>query len=355
MKKTTIILGVFAALCLYCAKENPVKTAGPSPFVSASGKDTALSFLTFNMAIGMEVEKILLKDLKDSVTVLQEGKNLYTQYKESVSPQRVQAVADSIALLSPDVIALQEVLFLKNNYAADSMDFAADFLKELNLKSNTPYVILKQVLNPIHLLLAVKNDTLNDSLDLFFQEGNALLYKNNLTLLQSDTIVFFAGLINLPYLKTTLDIRRGAQYARLSTPGQAMISVFNTHLEVLSFINQTQASELLTFVKEKTDTGSATVLLGDYNNAPGTSVVTNIISNRFADTYAEIKTDSACTCCYDITDIQTQLSRRIDYVFAKNIVRVQEVVIPLTGYFSYNGLYYRFSDHTGVMATLVFH
>lgn len=350
-----IIVGL---LLFSCSKEeNPVKSDEPrgQAFVAPAAQDTSLSFFSFNMAVGFSAESLILSNLRSPRTVLVEGRALYDELLASRPRERMRVLADSVARLSPDIIGFQEVLYLENRHEGVTLDFLNLFLAALDSLNGPDYAVLRQVMNPIPIKVTVADSDLVDSVDIYFHEGNAILYKSPLlSPTATASMVFFNGIKELPYLTSTLSILRGALYARLATRRNTFIDVYNTHLEVGGLfldIGYPQAVELVEYINGKSSGDPAIVAMGDFNDAPGGRRLGKFLEARFADSYA----GNQPTCCYEFTDPAAQASRRLDYILVKNVVDTSIGAVRLTGTFRTDSVECRISDHAAASAVVTFH
>lgn len=354
--KKVLALAIASWLLVSCSKESAVQPVSADPvgqgYVDPEASDTTRSFLSFNMAIGFDVAALLSKNLASRSVVLAQGKALQAEFHASRPLERIAAVADSIHTLGPDVVGLQEVLHMRDLQTGEDTDFLALLLERLNALGGPSYTVLPQSLNPISLSVTVDSGLVHDSLDLLFNEGNAILYRAGLVLRQADSLVFFAGLRNIRYLDTTISVLRGAQYARLGADGRPDLHIFNTHLEVdaIPLLGSVQANELIPFVREHASNTEPIIVLGDFNNPPLGPIPAKMREVGFIDTYGEASSDAGLTCCFSLTDPTVAATRRIDYVFATNVVNVAASRIALSGEFA--GSPSRISDHAGVLTVL---
>jgi endonuclease/exonuclease/phosphatase family metal-dependent hydrolase len=202
--------------------------------------------------------------------------------------------------------------------------------------------------------LAVTGSTGRDSVNMYFYEGNAILYKNTLlTPVVSDSIKYFAGLKNFRYLGSLLSILRGSEYVKFRTVRNTLLNVFNTHLEVdaIPSVGSGQSLEFRDYIRSKSLGNEAVAVLGDFNDSPTGARVAALLNDNFMDAY----NGPAPTCCYDLADTTVAPIRRIDYVLARGIVKVDTADVILRGVFSADTSANRISDHAGVTASLTFH
>jgi endonuclease/exonuclease/phosphatase family metal-dependent hydrolase len=352
---------VLAALLFWLSCSSDKSATAPSPslpatFVPASPLDIALTFVSFNMDVGFEPESMVTQNLTDPWVVFTQGKSLYSQLIASRPRERMRALADSLSRLKPDVVCLQEVLYLENRIDSQSFDFLNLLLAGIDLNGGPAYGVVRQTLNPLTIRVAVTDSLGRDSVDIFFEEGNAILYKTGtLSLQAADSITYNFGIKDLKYLdNTTISIRRGALYAALATGNSTVIKVFNTHFEVegIPFTGMSQAIELDDNFSRRWGLGAeAVVLLGDYNDPPSGARVQLFVGENFTDTYH----GGDLTCCYSPTDIAKTPDRRIDYCLARGIVKIDTAGVWLNGTFRADGSDCRLSDHAASLTRLTFH
>ncbi|MBL8028794.1 MAG: endonuclease/exonuclease/phosphatase family protein [Fibrobacteres bacterium] len=336
-----------------CSDNKPTQEETPaSQFLPPSALDTTLSLITINMAVGFDAERMITKDLTKPQLVLEEGLYLYNQLKESMPNQRIKVLSDSIKGTMPDIVALQEVLLLINRHNSDTIDFINTLMKELS----TDYAVITQVMNPLDIKVNT-SDSISDSVNIYFHEGNAIIYKKSaLSLITVDSLTYFFGIRNIKYLNTTISILRGAQYAKFSSTKGTFINVFNTHLEVESvpLLGMNQAFQLNDYINYKVSNHEAVVIMGDLNNTANSSTLRVFKNGNFFDTHSDPR---ELSCCYDIVNIDVPATRRLDYVLARYIVNVNNATVRFYKPFTNitNGLQYRISDHAAVSADLSFH
>jgi endonuclease/exonuclease/phosphatase family metal-dependent hydrolase len=342
----SIFIIVFSLFLYSCSNEKPTKQELPASdtLLAPSEFDTTLTFITINMAVGFDAERMLTKDMISSQIVLEEGQFLYDQLKQSKPEERMTALADSIALADPDIVALQEVLYLENRQNGDVVDFLKLLLDRLDTLGISNYTAITHTMNPLDIIVNVTSP-IPDSVDIFFREGNAILYKSNvLSLKNVDSLTYFFGIRNIKFLTTTISILRGAQYAKFLTTKGTVLNVFNTHLEVESvpLLGMNQTYELRDYIRSKGIDNGAVIAMGDFNDIPTGNSVRVIKNEGFLDTYSS---SVGVTCCYDLIDTTINATRRIDYIFARNIVQINNATIAN----------YKVSDHAVVLAQLTFH
>jgi endonuclease/exonuclease/phosphatase family metal-dependent hydrolase len=188
-----------------------------------------------------------------------------------------------------------------------------------------------------------------DAIDIFFYEGNAILYKSSLEKVSLDSLVYDFK-IPIKYLDDTIHISRGAIHLKLkSTEGYAL-NVINTHLETPYFFAKEQIPDLLDYIGSNIAPAESTVLLGDFNDEPDGEVIRQVLDAGFYDTYDSLNTGSGYTYGYSIIDITQSLTNTLDYIFAKNISETAESRVGFAGIVNIgDSLEYRISDHAAVI------
>lgn len=128
----------------------------------------------------------------------------------------------------------------------------------------------------------------------------------------------------------TQNLRRAVIEVELATTA-GPLWIYGTHLDDprdADPVRQEQVSELLQFWDGRTPA----LLLGDFNDEPGTPLITRITSAGFTDLGATLGPEASTSAD----------QRRIDYIFATDDLVPQQVVIPDS----------RASDHRPVVATV---
>ncbi len=319
----------------------------------------SIKVASYNMFVGFPVEQLLVKDLSVEQVVFDEAASLYTQFLSSRHEDRIQIMADEISALDLDVVGLQEVsrLYYFDSLVADYPSLLVDKLNEIEPDS---YAISYQKLNDIS--FDATDSVSGEDISLRFAEGNAILYKTEFSLIKERKKLFNASLGNVQVLDSVQKVERGFLHLTLvkDAPKNRNIEVITSHLEILSFVSQPQSEELLKDLKENVDSNSIQLLVGDWNATPGAGADTITKADGFIDTFAFGNSpEGGFTCCVAdgnlVTDSPEEgnYSRRIDYVYAKNIIAAVESQVHLDTHFPLeDGLQISPADHAMIWSTL---
>lgn len=320
-------LGFASILLVFNCGKDPVSTTPDKAnvgkvTVQANAKLDTLSIVSTNLSVGWRAEDLLLNNLTDTAIVYKALTNLYAQYSASYAMQRMELLAQEIALLKPNVIALQETQVMKMG-DLETESFVQKLLDVLDSLGQQYEVVAKQELNQINL-----DVTTNEGrIVLNFWEGNVTLAQKGLQLVDSSSGVFNEG-VDFDILTLKSGSKRGWVQSKIATPKGGIWQIWNTHFEVelLASINFTQGQEfnaLLWDAWQDLDKG-AQVALGDLNSKPGKGGVSALISEKTG--LVDLWDDNSgvgYTCCIaSFTDPEGLFNRRIDYVLARNFASV---------------------------------
>jgi len=306
----------------------PIKANVGVQAVQAGTRTDSLTVVTLNMSVGWQAEDLVVKKLDDSLVVYTAMKDLYTQYKATLPSLRMMIQAQALKAHPADVIALQETQVMMAG-DTESFSFVDTLLADLaTIGGPTDWTIVRQNLNPITLNVP---DSVGNRMKLNFWEGNVFLIRKGLTVLDSTSAIYNKA-VNFSILAQPVGSHRGYEKIKVRTPGGATWQVFNTHLEVelLSLYNLEQGQELNSAAWDAwqaLDTG-AQVVVGDLNSLTGKGGVGSLTgsSSGFVDLWplAGVKDSIAgWSCCIGAPQGSTQnYDRRIDYILARNFVRV---------------------------------
>ena len=328
---------------------------------SALPADTLL-VATLNMSVGFPVAHLLFKDMANDTIAYKELTELYQRFLKGNPKGRVREMARAIVAEKPDLVGLQEVVVLE---VSDIL--ISDFLGEL-------LQAIKDMGGPAYFPLAtVYNDTLlrgrkgGDSIVLFFQEGNTLLAKPGMTVLDSGRFTYFS-LLPIP-IEGAGDTERGFNYLRLKTPKGIEFQAFNTHLEVVENYRNSQAKELMRLADSLAVAESlvvedtlhlryrAQLILGDFNDEPGIGSHRVATEAGFKDIFPSNPRDTGYTCCLAGSALwkpDTAFSnRRIDYIFGRyGAGGLENWTALMAPYADSSGNKFLASDHRMVFARL---
>jgi endonuclease/exonuclease/phosphatase family metal-dependent hydrolase len=309
------ILGLVLALgCMTDSTglDEPVESA---PGIQLGSERASLTVMTRNLYIGANVDAVIAAlaspDPADDFPALLAG---ITVIGETDFPARARALADEIARARPHVVGLQEVTRLDIDLSGFGLpivlhqDFIATLLAELSSRGLN-YSLAAMNTNtqaaPIPGLSLVDHDALIVDAS---RVSAANIAEQNFSQ-------------NIGMVAPGVDIKRGWVAADV-TLGGVTYKVVNTHLESgstggLDQLRAAQALELVTMLGT-----SPAVLLGDFNDLPG-SIMHQVIGGAgFTDTWAAVHpTETGFTCCHlaNLANERPIFDQRIDYVFIRGI------------------------------------
>ena len=315
-------------LALACAAAcSDSSVTGPAPFGrvaaspdAAAAAATRFTVMTQNMYIGADVDAVigalLTPDPNDDVAALQVA--IATLGKTDF-PARAQALADEIARARPHVVGLQEVEDLHIHLGALGLpvDIDQNFLE-----------ILQAALAARGLHYVLAGEVTNITATLF--SGAITLFDHDAVLVDADRVAVSPHVIqrnfqhNLDISLSGVVFKRGwvqidARIAGLPGP----ITIANTHLEsgsggLFPDLRREQALELVRSV----DPARPAILLGDFNDPPGSPMYDVITGARFTDAWVALQPGvSGFTCC-EVADLSNEvatLTARFDDVFMRGI------------------------------------
>jgi len=357
---------VFAAGCSDSSVTGPAPLGRvvAVPTVAGAPAATRITVMTRNLYIGADVDLVigalLTPDPNDDLAALQVA---IATLSTTDFPARAAALADEIARMRPHVVGLQEVEDLHIHLGALGLpvdidqNFLEILLDSLAARGVTTYAVAGQVTNI--------------TATLFF--GAITLFDHEAILVDADRVAVGPHVIernfqhNLPLSLTGVDFKRGWVQidARIAgSPGLA-ITIANTHLEsgsggLFPDLRREQALELVRSVGP----ARPAILLGDFNDPPGSPMYDVITGARFTDAWAALQPGvSGFTCCEvaDLSNGVATLTSRFDDVFMRGIAGPEGSLIgqiTIVGDQSSDrvpGPAYPIwpSDHAGVVASLL--
>jgi len=294
---------------------------------SDSASVDSLTVATLNLSVGWRAEDLLLKQLNDSSIVLMALQDLYSQYQSTNPPLRMKAIAAYLRLKQFDVIALQEAQVMR---AGDSVSYSfvdSLLVEMLATGDSSHWTVVRQDLNRLALDVS---DTNGVQMDLDFWEGNVLLIREGIALLDSQNVVYTSR-VDIPILGAPAGSSRGFNQVRVRTPGGGIWQIFNTHLEVELLVssNLVQGQELNAKAWDAwqiLDTGTQ-IILGDMNAQPGKAALASMTTagTGLVDlwSFAGMNEDAGWTCCREsYLDFTSVNNRRIDYILGRNFLDI---------------------------------
>jgi endonuclease/exonuclease/phosphatase family metal-dependent hydrolase len=287
----------------------------PAPGIQLGSERSSLTVMTRNLYIGANVDAVIAalasSDPSDDFPALRAA---IAVIGETDFPSRAKALADEIARARPHVIGLQEVTQLDIDLTGFGLpivlhqDFMVTLLAELASRGLN-YSLTAMNTNtraaPLPGLSLVDHDALIIDAS---RVSAANLVEQNFSL-------------NIGVVAPGVEIKRGWVAADVTLDGVSY-RVVNTHLESgdtggLDQLRAAQALELVTMLGT-----SPAVLLGDFNDVPG-SIMHQVIGGAgFTDAWAAVHpTETGFTCCHlaNLANERPRFDQRIDYVLIRGI------------------------------------
>lgn len=313
------ILTLFSAVMLAtaCADEF---TSPPLSAVDARAAVGAqqLGFMSRNLYIGTDLDAVV-----GALANANPGDDLPAllgaigDLQATAWPARAEALADEIAREQPQVIGLQEVWKVDIVLPPFAVQINQDFLASIETAlaaRGLPYAVAvvgaAVSANPFPGISVLDRDVvLVDTTRVQLTPGTAVAQ-------------LFAA--NIGVVAPGVNVRRGWVAVDAEVDGVPMRLV-NTHLESgqspqLSGLRALQAQQLVAAI------GAAprVVLLGDFNDVPGSPMYGVVAAAGFADAWAELRPEQAgYTCCHaellGNATTDEAFTQRIDYVFSRGL------------------------------------
>lgn len=317
---TLIVTVVTLAACHDADVAGPGPRTALRPAFSTSGSDAGARTITVmsrNLYIGADVDAVIgalaSPDPNDDVPALLAA---VTTLQNTSFPTRAQALADEIARARPHVVGLQEVDQLEIDLSALGVPIhvSLDFLPTLQAAlaaRGLHYTLAGQVTNltanPIPGISVIDHDAI-------------LVDADRVTVGPIVTARTFTA--NIGPVAPGVVLVRGWVAIDATIAGMT-IRVASTHLESgdapgLAGLRAVQALELVGSV----GAASPAILLGDFNDGPGSAMYGVVTGAGFTDTWAALRPGvRGFTCCEapDLSNQVAQLDQRIDYVFTRGI------------------------------------
>ena len=273
--------------------------------------------MTRNLYIGADVDQVIgalaSPDPNDDVPALLAA---IAVLQRTDFPTRAGALADEIARARPHVVGLQEVdqLHIDLSGLGLPVQIEQNFLPLLQAALATRglrYAVAGQVTNLT--ATPVPGISITDH-DVILVDANRVTVGPNVTA-QRFTL-------NIGTVAPGVDLKRGWVAIDATIDGMS-VRVGSTHLESgdaagLAALRVAQAAELVGSI----GTTSPAILLGDFNDMPGSSMYGVVTSGGFTDSWAALRPGARGFTCCEVADLSNHvavLNQRIDYVFARGI------------------------------------
>ena len=283
--------------------------------VSAGTSD--ITVMTQNLYVGADVDAVIgalaSPDPNDDVPALLFAINTLG---ETDFPARADAVADAIAHTRPHVVGLQEVSVIDIDLTGLGLPVVVhlDFLAILQAK------LAERGLH-YELAAQVQNITAVPLPGISLVDHDAMLVDADRVTIVSASGQNFA--VNVGVVAPGVELKRGWVTARTTIDGQPYTFV-SLHAEAdlagahLDGLRALQIGEVVGTVG-----GDArVVMMGDFNDVPGSSMHQVITGAGFTDVWAALRPGViGFTCCHlpNLSDQIADFSQRIDYVVSRGI------------------------------------
>ncbi|HEU5262960.1 MAG TPA: endonuclease/exonuclease/phosphatase family protein [Gemmatimonadales bacterium] len=313
-----LVLGIVVlGGCHDASVVGPAPSAPSGPSFSRARPAPAITVLTRNLYIGADVDAVISAlashDQGDDMPALLRA--VETLQKTSF-PTRAQALADEIARARPHVVGLQEVDRLDIDLTGLGLpvNIHLDFLPVLRAAlaaRGLNYTIAGQVENLVATPLSGISVTDHDAI---------LVDADRVTV--GPTVTTRTFTFNIGVVAPGVELKRGWVAIDATVEGAAF-RIASTHLESgsaadLSTLRAAQAAELVGSV----GTASPAILLGDFNDVPGSLMHDVVTGAGFTDVWAAMRPGVRGFTCCEVPDLSNHvavLHQRIDYVFARGI------------------------------------
>lgn len=360
-----MVLAVIALIAVAACSKHDTDFGSDSPlytndayvaFDSAKPADT-LRFGSLNMSIGFPVSQLLFTDMDDTAIAFVVLDSLFKRYQRTLPGERIKGMAKIIVDNDFDVVGMQEVMSF-NKDGLKINDFLSELVHQIKAIGGPAYQVIDNPLNDTVLTGRLNGKTIS----IAFHEGNALLVRPGLQILESANFMYFTLLPIATNAGTKT--HRALQYAKLRSAKGIFWNVYNTHLEVFEDISSSQALELRRLVdsvkiqNSAKEDGAPQIVIGDFNVNPNEDAHTVMQEGGFKDTYDTTATDPGFTCCITAStlwDTNSNFSkRRIDFVFGRHMVKVTEHrVVMKDPIILASGAGLLLSDHRMVLTSIV--
>jgi len=276
------------------------------------------------------VNLLRLRDVDSAAELRRVAGELLARAGRHPYDARMDAIADEVGRVQPDVVTLQEaVRGRKRPTAGSESDGSDDDSGDAGDREWTPVVdlldALRSKLAGAGLAYSVAASTVTTDaelvaetddgvFDLSVADRNAVLVRDGTETGETRSGTYAVGVpYSLPEVDEKIRLERGYCLVDVTVGGRA-VTVANTHLERISgLVRRSQADELVGLVPSD----GPVVVAGDLNSGPGGATGTyDRLTNRFDDTWAQRRDADGFTCCQhsSLQNDESGLDRRVDAV-----------------------------------------
>ncbi|MAM88872.1 MAG: hypothetical protein CME36_16330 [unclassified Hahellaceae] len=356
-----------------------------------------LTVMSRNVYLGADIFKVVQAAMTDPATVPLAVTAAFQEVQQTDFTQRAEALADEIRRYRPDAIGLQEV---STFYTQTPSDFGYASQGYPEQAADTLYLdyltVLQAALEARGLHYTVAASVTNADIEVPMVTGmsesgpelsDLRMVDHDVILVSRKTMASNPLTGNYTYnaavdvAGTSLEFTRGYTAVDITVKGDTFRFV-NTHLETggsepFKSLQAVQMTELLGIMDMTNTAGVPTILVGDFNSAPGEAPFVSAsgipgldgldlvppylqaTGSGYADTWLKQRRPGAgLTCCFSSTvnDPDSELSERIDHIFlatpARTRVKVRATVVGDEIFdMTPGGLWP--SDHAGVVARIM--
>ncbi|OLC07220.1 MAG: hypothetical protein AUH42_04070 [Gemmatimonadetes bacterium 13_1_40CM_70_11] len=312
--RSAALLGIVAvAGCRDIAGPYAAKPAFQRGAPEASAR--RITVMTRNLYIGADVDAVIRAlaspDPNDDLPALLAAVDVLRQ---TDFPTRAEALADEIARARPHVVGLQEVDSLRIDLRGLGLpiNIDLDFLPTLRAAlaaRGLHYVVAGQV----------TNITAAPFPGISLADHDAILVDADRVAVGPD-VTARTFTFNIGPVAPGVVLERGFVAIDATIAGTAF-KIASTHLESgdaagLADLRAAQAAELVAAV----GAAAPAILLGDFNDAPGSLMHGVVTGAGFTDSWAAMRPGARGFTCCEVPDLSNHvavLNQRIDYVFAR--------------------------------------
>ena len=320
-----------------------------------------LTVMTYNVYVGSSAEPLLA--VENLLQVPQEVANMYNNVIASDFPGRAAAIAKSIKTYQPHLIGLQEISLIRRQSPGDRITGGTVPAEEVVLDFLQILTDALQV-EGLSYEVAAQVENLDIEMPMFTDTGvdDVRLTDYDVILSRSDVMVSrpmesnYTNALTIEMLG--LEVQRG-YIAIDATVSGVTYRVVNTHLEAEALGKESRVAQAQELVNNLEDETLPIILLGDFNTvAPDGAAYQILLSAGYVDVWQMDSVGTGNTCCQapDILNEMSELYRRIDQIFVRNLELPASVMTNTVGDKPADRLASGLwpSDHAGVVAHFAF-
>lgn len=306
-----------------CASDQPLAPSAhraDATAVAESNGAARLTFLSRNLYVGTNLDLVVQalaspNPADDFPAVI----NSVGEIQATAWASRVVALVDEIDRERPAVLGLQEAWNLNVDLTAFGVgvninqNFLANVQAELAARGLTYDVVA-----------TVTNTAANPLPGISIVDFDVILVDPARVTVVPGSVVSKSFAANIGPVAAGVNVLRGWVSLRATVDG-VPLTIANTHLEAgispaLSGLRALQASQLMGALA----TTEPVVLMGDFNDNPGSPMYNVVASAGFTDVWRAMRPSvDGLTCCFspvlDDANANDAFTQRIDYVFARGL------------------------------------